>query len=690
MFIQSAALFQHLFVFSLLLFFPLKWVFFLLNALYLALDFLLYREMKMRLELRHFLHLRDFSHLLSSVKAMNFKPLFPWLLVPFLPLLMSPSPTLSALLAICTLLSFLLPPSAQYRFNHPLFLFRRQKASPSFVPTFSHGPKTFSLRIDMSEKPHIVFLFMESFGAKHVGPKTTPQFHRLTQEGIFFPNFYSNGTFTYRAILSGLFGSLGTNSSSGLAPYLKASFRGVPQLLKERGYKTAFHHNGSLAYDMQKQFLEKYFDELVDQNGMEKGSSTSWGVEDEVLMRHSAAWLERQKEPTFLSLFTISNHHPWIVPENYQAPAGPRFLQTLHYSDHALGQFIDRLSEKTIVFILGDHGQPMGEHEGNWYNSRFLYEENVRVPLLILAKGRVEPKIITELGSHIDLMPTLADLLGIQEACLGTSLMRHKEGRRVFLQNPYSEGFLGAREGKWKWIENQTSLEQELYNLEEDPEEKNNLIQSHPEMRAFFRKQKETGGEAPSSHTLNLANSFIRDHELKGGKDLVRAHLENCLLLSDLRPFFKESPNLEEVNLRGISDLSCKSLKELPKKLSILYLSEPVGEEPIRLPASLKVLSLHGKNIAHFDVGNLLYLQIYGAETVSEESLISFLKKSPHLVRLSIYGAKEVTDRTLAILRDYPLEQLWLYGVSNLSDGALSKFNLRSLVVEKELPILSE
>ena len=92
-----------------------------------------------------------------------------------------------------------------------------------------------------------------------------------------------------------------------------------------------------------------------------------------------ADWLlkkDRRRQPAFLTVFTVSNHDPFQRRRGLPRPAFPnaanaehaRFLQTFHYSDHCLGRFIERLREtgldrRTILFVLGDHGVSMCEHD---------------------------------------------------------------------------------------------------------------------------------------------------------------------------------------------------------------------------------------------------------------------------------------------------------------------------------------
>lgn len=659
----------------------------LLIHLYLLGDAFLYREMKLRVRLRYLAWFREAGEWWGSAREMK-AGLFLVLVCTLVALhsagfvwgSMEPfffASLGSGFVALASL--FWIPKSIRYALFHPFFLRKVEKKEGESWPKSEVGERCLNIPIRKGEKPHLIFLFLESFPAKYVGTGATPQFDRLAKEGLFFSQIYANGTLTYRALLSGVFGQPAGSTAVGLSPYVNASFQGIPALLKRQGYRTAFHHNGSLRFDKQEPFLTKHFDERADQRAMGKGAK-GWGVPDEALMRYSAEWLQRQKEPSFLTMFTISNHHPWIVPEGYLPPAGDRFLQTLHYADHALGMFIDTLrreglSEKSIVFILGDHGQPRGEHFGNVYNSRFVYEENVHVPLLILADGRgVKGETITEVGSQIDLLPTVADLLDVKWPSLGVSLLRSSAGKTVFFQNPYSEGFWGCREERWKWIQNRMTEEEELYDLTEDRIEKNNLILSHPEVAEKLRKKTasfftnvdalyEGRLEAPGPHfCLDLSNALVTDEELEKQlkPEWIRVNLENCLLLTDrgIQALARCCPDLEELCLKGVPEITQRGFEEIAQ----------------RCP-QLRELVVEVKGVSCLPFVNLTRLKLFEADRITDEEMIAFCAKNPHLNRLVIHGSAQMTDRTLSALKALPLEQLWLYGAPRMTQAALSEFS---------------
>lgn len=609
------------------------------------------------------------------------------------------------------------------------------------------GEKQFDLKIAPEEKPHVIVLFLESFSSHAVGyeKKATPNFDQLSQEGILFSNFYSNGTFTYRAMLAGLFGMPGGDTAKGLGPYVNVPYVGLPQLMKQAGYSTAFFHNGSLSFDKQREFLENHFDLLADRNEIEDSpnTSTSWGAHDECLVRYTVDWLEKQKKPAFMTLFTISNHHPWIPPDHHVSPvfdstlnlSHQRFLQTMHYSDHCLGLLMKmlrekNLSKKTVLVIVGDHSQPLGQHQGNFYYSRFLYEENVRVPLLIVADGRIsEPKTIEDVGSHVDLLPTLMDLLqlqGVQHGC-GTSLVRRTLDREAMLHNPYSEGFLGCRKGTWKWIENQITQESELYDLSLDPEEHNNQAAAYPDivrslrqetkdyfdlMYGLHRDQKlipSEGGECPPSRVnFDFSGTMITDQELiqlaADNPQMEKLNLLDCLLITDagVSAILSNCDHLEELNLKGVTDVTFE-IQASRERLRTLHISEAAIsdlslETLVTGCPNLSVLSLMGKHLtdrgmqALSQCRHLVRLKILQAANISEEALVCVLRNNPHLGHLVLQGCKNLSDRTLEALQAHPLELLWIFDAPQLTDEGisyLSSLPLRFLTLEG-CPLLTD
>jgi arylsulfatase A-like enzyme len=167
----------------------------------------------------------------------------------------------------------------------------------------------------------------------------------------------------------------------------------------------------------------------------------------------------------------------------------------LHYADQALGSLLDGLHQRgltdgTLIVVVGDHGQAFGQHEGNYGHTLFLYEENVHVPLVFAAPGAIRgPLRIGRIASHIDLAPSILDLLGLPAppGYQGVSLLRGPPGMALFFTD-YSLGFVGLRDGRWKFIYQLEDGRSKLFDLADDPGETMNLAEQQPERVAVYRE----------------------------------------------------------------------------------------------------------------------------------------------------------------------------------------------------------
>jgi arylsulfatase A-like enzyme len=699
--------FQDLFIISFLFWLPFPVAAmggFFIHA-YLLFDAALYHQMHLRLRWRDWVHVRHLGSFFSSAKEMGLyrfmAALFAlgtvhlgvavWVGGDIMPPWFSLVSGMGALASL-----WAIPKQFIYATYHPFFLpHPRSSLQGKWQPVHKEGPRLAT--VNTEEKPHLIFLFLESFPAKSVNEATTPHFCRWREKGIYFSQFYANGTLTYRALIASLFGRPPGSTAVGLAPYVEAPLEGIPAFLRKKGYLTAFHHNGSLHFDQQDLFLERHFDVIADRKEIGGPiSSPSWGVPDEYLMRYAADWLEKQRRPTFLSLFTITNHHPWIVPDGYAAPSGNRFHQTMHYTDHCFDLFLRLLQEKglldkSILFVLGDHGQPQGEHEGNFYNSRFLYEENVHVPLLILAKNAA-PMKIDEVGSQVDLLGTVRDLFGEK----GNSLLVSDPERTAFFQNPYSEGFIGCRKGPWKWIENRLTGQEELYNLQEDPGERTNVIGKGPSFKekthAYFAENDRfysgLSKRGASRHDLDLSHSLVSDQELARHQFVRRANLDCCHLLTDagIAAFLARCPELEELKLNGLFDLTDALFVPAPlRRLELAEANLITPETIARCCPYLEELTCSAASATQFPFRHLIRLKLFEASGITDAMLAEIARNNPHLGHLSLYGCEQITDEGLLALKGLPLERVWLFNALRVSAQGiafLQSLALRSLIVD--------
>jgi arylsulfatase A-like enzyme len=148
------------------------------------------------------------------------------------------------------------------------------------------------------------------------------------------------------------------------------------------------------------------------------------------------------------------------------------------------------LENDTLWLVLGDHGEALGQHEGNYGHTFFLYEENVRVPLLIAAPGAItRARRSRTMVSLVDTAPTLLDMLGlpIPREHQGRSALEG-ESRMALFFTDYSLGLVGLRDGRWKFIHELESRRSKLFDLVHDPREANDLLNTHSTRAATYER----------------------------------------------------------------------------------------------------------------------------------------------------------------------------------------------------------
>jgi arylsulfatase A-like enzyme len=551
------------------------------------------------------------------------------------------------------------------------------------------------------EKPHVIMVFLESFRAQNVGclgavHAVSPQFDLLAEQGALFTQFYANGLQTYRAMLSSFFGIPGHLKTMSLQPFCSIPMIGLPEILKKNGYSTALFQGSPSTFDWSFPFAYKAgFETIWGSEHFLSEQKTSWGVLDEALFRSAAEWIEKQTLPSFLSLFTITNHHPWESPIKFPAPKDlpepyRRFLQTFAYSDHCLGVFIERLKrsgilDKSVIFILGDHGQEMGERKGTFALHNDLHQENVHIPLLILGGSKA---VIEDPASQVDLLPTVLDLLNIQAThhSVGRSLIR--EGNApVFLTMPRQEPLIACIDSKNKLI---LGRKDEYYDLKSDPGEKNSLP-APQEMKqntlSYFQSVEELYTHsawapdtlAPPSAILDLSHSPNPDSTLFAIAKEKALHLHECN--------FSYAPFLTDASLNWVGN-HCPHLSIFNAPGCPLITQEGLGAMISRC-SSLRSLNIEGHTgISELPIERdtcLEALHLKGCSLIDGEALTRIAPYCPRLIYLAA-SFERTRDSHLNTLSSHfnRLNFIWLENGSAISDLAINTF----LSANQELTIL--
>jgi len=223
-----------------------------------------------------------------------------------------------------------------------------------------------------------------------------------------------------------------------------------------------------------------------------------------------------------------------------------RYDAAIKYVDQEIGRLIEFLEdqglfEETIFIITSDHGESLTEH-GILFDHHGLYDVSIKVPLIMSNIPFPHAKRIKSLVQHIDIVPTVLDLLGIpykEYDFDGMSLVPLMEEElsslRSFIvaEEHYTQNKIAIRTDEWKYIYSPSESDakcrycsrihggvEELYHLESDPHENHNVVKAEPEIAERLKKQlfefmtylehKKTKQEK------TIISKKIRDLKLKG------------------------------------------------------------------------------------------------------------------------------------------------------------------------------
>ena len=368
---------------------------------------------------------------------------------------------------------------------------------------------------------NVILISLDTLRADHLGiygyqRPTSPHMDRLfSTEGVVVDRVLSQAANTpggHVAMLKGMWPTT-VIRRDGARFWHRPAVLSIAEVLRADGYRTAAFTEDALVdgpVGFNRGFDDAYHEET-------KTEGPTAGQIEQTFDR-GIDWLTRHRdEPLFLFLHTYQVHHPYTPPAEYAqrfpSPAGappPERDRDLNdaeiaYTDEQVRRLVQRidelgLRENTILVITADHGEEFGEHGRRWHGSNAT-SEILHIPLLLRAPGLL-PAGVRRDGpvALMDLVPTLLTLLGRKtpDIVQGHSQTEHLlNGVPVVPRPIFSEaqGDLAETYGgldswwppsiavtQWPWrmvrirTDAKTGVRYELYNLDTDPGERNNLF----------------------------------------------------------------------------------------------------------------------------------------------------------------------------------------------------------------------
>ncbi len=352
---------------------------------------------------------------------------------------------------------------------------------------------------------NVLFIILESAGACYFDAyggtyQLSANLNKYVSHSLIFDQMYAYAPATNRTLIS-ILGSM--------YPYL--SYKSITQeapeidhptlssVLKNQGYRTSFFTSANLNFQNSKQFLEhRQFDCLedfstikcseefiIDNDNYMEGN----GIDDMCLSDRLASWIDEDTTRNFFSMiWTVQGHYPYFFAneeEDFRVSDYNfnRYLNCLKHNDELIGEVMQTLNERglattTLVVVTGDHGEAFGQHQQYGHGSA-IYEENLRVPLYFINPILFHGERKRDIAGMKDLATTTLSIINVDipKKWQGRDLLSTNSNEAFFFA-PWSDYLFGYRKDSLKFIFNESRNTVEVYNLNTDPGEKINLVQS--------------------------------------------------------------------------------------------------------------------------------------------------------------------------------------------------------------------
>ena len=313
----------------------------------------------------------------------------------------------------------------------------RDEIGLNYDRLLSAGPQT----LQFERPPNIILIMLESLGASRLGVynnplQPSPNLDMMASEGWFFPNFYVPVSGTSRTVFASITGLPDVSSvKTATRNPLISEQRIVLNYL--RNYEKFYFIGGSASWANMSALIQRSIKGI---HLYQEGSYTEplvdvWGISDLGLFREVDRVLARQPQdrPFFAYIQTAANHRPFTIPgenEGFQtdnlsdeevAPHG--FRSAAQYNavrllDFNIGKFLEMARhsgyfDDTIFVVFGDHNNRITAtpHMEPYYE--LLDLDGLHVPHMMYGPKYLEPRVITAATSLVDVVPTIAGLLGI-------------------------------------------------------------------------------------------------------------------------------------------------------------------------------------------------------------------------------------------------------------------------------------
>jgi len=290
------------------------------------------------------------------------------------------------------------------------------------------------------------------------GQEITPNLNKLIKSSIYFDNYYTEtaGGGTSDAELLSNASMFPAKEGATYVRFSGNDYYSLPQKLSEQGYMTyAMHAYKPGFWNRSVMYKTLGFDEFVNKNNFIQDEISGMGLTDKSFFKQSLEYMEKQKEPYYSLLITLTSHYPFDNDKKYYSSFAVgkykdtffgNYLEAIHYADEALGEFIDELEEsglldRSILAVYGDHfaipkdkSEYLAEFLGLKSMDDYNWVKQQKVPLIIRVPEGKYSGTRHIAGGGVDFMPTILNIMGIRGSDMpmfGRDLLNSMEGMAI-------------------------------------------------------------------------------------------------------------------------------------------------------------------------------------------------------------------------------------------------------------------